>query len=312
MQITKGACDAEAFRRPHLPFRSARAAFRAYLDALGIRPGEKVLLPAYIGWSPREGSGVFDPVRESGTSYAFYRMDERLRVDLDDVARRLAEGGVRVVVAIHYFGAVDPGFESLAALARRAGAEVVEDEAHAWLSELFGRRAGRLGDACIVSLHKLLPVPEGGVLVLNGAARERAASGAALPAPAADAWGWDLRAIAERRRANAEFLRERLAPLEGSIDALWPEGFGGDVPQSFPVLVRGISRDALYHEMNGRGMGVVSLYHTLVNAVGANEHPEAHRLSRTILNLPVHQDVDAERLDALVACLEERVAAGVA
>lgn len=57
--------------------------------------------------------------------------------------------------------------------------------------------------------------------------------------------------------------------------------------------------------MNRAGFGVVSLYHTLIEPISESVYPESHRLSRKILNLPVHQDILPEDLDALIACLKK-------
>ena len=52
-------------------FPSPRTAFKAFLARAGFSASDRVLLPAYVGWSPREGSRVFDPVRELQLPYAF-------------------------------------------------------------------------------------------------------------------------------------------------------------------------------------------------------------------------------------------------
>ena len=59
---------------------------------MNLTPGERVLLPAYVGWSAKEGSGVFDPVDELGVPYAFYRLDDRLRIDLYGLEQCLRVG----------------------------------------------------------------------------------------------------------------------------------------------------------------------------------------------------------------------------
>ena len=55
--------------------------------------------------------------------------------------------------------------------------------------------------------------------------------------------------------------------------------------------------------MNALGYGVVSLYHTLIDQIRSEEFPEAHYLSRHMMNLPVHQDTDRQALGNLVECL---------
>src|ERR1035438_5623165 len=128
--ITKRAENPFNHARRVIPFQAGRNAFRAILNAVQLSNG-KVLLPAYIGWAPREGSGVFDPIASLHLEYSFYALDERLRIDIDSLRTELASGCVRVLVIIHYFGYVDPCYEEAVKIAREHDAFVLEDEAHA-------------------------------------------------------------------------------------------------------------------------------------------------------------------------------------
>ncbi len=309
MPIAKVASSFDTLARPYRAYANARSAFKAFLTVLGLDKRETILLPAYVGWSSREGSGVFDPVQELGLNYAFYQLDARLHIDLDHLERRLQAGGVKVLVLIHYFGHVDPGYAAAVALARSHGAWVLEDEAHAMYTDLIGGLSGRLGDACLFSLHKMLPVPNGGLLVIANRHRallERAAcESVQTPLP----WSYDLFAIAQRRRKNAEQLAGLLPRLAEHIEPLWGQLGPGEIPQTFPVLVRGVSRDYLYRRLNAVGFGAVSLYHTLISQLSCDEFPISYRLSRSILNLPIHQDATSDDLVAMVDQLGSAVQA---
>ena len=98
MRIAKTASTPQGFARPYRTYTNARTAFKSFLDAVCFSPDERVLLPAYIGYSAREGSGVFDPVAELELPYAFYKLDDQLHIDLHDFERCLSEGKARVVV----------------------------------------------------------------------------------------------------------------------------------------------------------------------------------------------------------------------
>ena len=305
MPVEKGPRFRDAHRRPFRFFPNGRTGFKAFLRAVCRDPGDRVLLPAYVGWSSREGSGVFDPVRELGLPYAFCRVDEKLRLDLGHMEDLLRRNRVKVVVLIHYFGGVDPGYPAAVSLARRHGALVLEDEAHALLTDLVGGASGRLGDACIFSLHKMLPMERGGMLVVNPS-REDVLKGSGrgepdFPSP----WEYDLKEISCRRLENARILSRLLAPLAGEADPLWGDPPDGQVPQTYPVLIQNRSREQVYFSMNEAGFGVVSLYHTLIDPITPEEFPASHYLSRHILNLPVHQDARPDDLAALVDCLGE-------
>jgi dTDP-4-amino-4,6-dideoxygalactose transaminase len=299
--ISKRA-EANLFKRRAESCPSARAALRTFLLRVG-RSERPVLLPAYIGWSPREGSGVFDPFIETGTATAFYRVDSSLHVDVDDFAEALRRSRPCGVVLIHYFGSVDPSYSVLVQLAREQGAWVLEDEAHALLTDLVGGASGRFGDAAIFSLHKMLPVSAGGLLVWNsselGDMTVEACKGSPEPF-----WEFDLASIALRRRANAEAWLKVLEPFSGRLRPLWGAPRTGEVPQSMPFTVLGPSRDALYHELNRVGVGVVSLYHTLIDQLRGSEYEASCRLSATIINFPVHQDAAPADILATASIVE--------
>ena len=61
--ITKIAVKTDNFRRKWINTISAREAwYKILLKYRSFHPEGKILLPAYIGWSPNEGSGIFDSV----------------------------------------------------------------------------------------------------------------------------------------------------------------------------------------------------------------------------------------------------------
>jgi dTDP-4-amino-4,6-dideoxygalactose transaminase len=307
VRIEKLASRADQFRRPYRIFHDARSAFKAVLRLADLKDGQVVLLPAYIGWSSREGSGVFDPIAETGLPFAFYRLDDRLNIDLEHLHDQLEKHDVAVLVIIHYFGYVDRAYPDAVAAGRLHGAFVLEDEAHALFTDLVAGASGRLGDACIFSLHKMLPVGQGGMLMVHPSQEhllETIPVGEQqLPLP----WEYDLSAIADARRSNAKSLAELLKSLEGEVDPLWEDSTSVAVPQTFPVIVRHRSRDILYHEMNESGFGAVSLYHTLISEIPREQFPSSYRVAKRILNLPVHQDIHAGALEAMVELLHRHI-----
>lgn len=289
------------YRRNIVFFDRARDGFRCWLENLKETSDDIVLLPAYIGWSPREGSGVFDPVRESGMKYAFYRIDNKLHIDLADLKRKLDQGNIKVFVIIHYFGHVDPNYDKIIAMVRSYGCFILEDEAHALYTDMIDGKSGRQGDAVIYALHKMLPVEKGGALVLNNDSvflqtkeiKDILSS-------------YDLYSIAERRKANVCFLRKLLAGCEG-VHPLWEEVEDRETLQTFPVIIEKADRNILYEVMNNAGFGVVTLYHTLIESISRKEYPDSYDLSEKILNLPVHQDIHEAELFMLVEYLKKSI-----
>jgi dTDP-4-amino-4,6-dideoxygalactose transaminase len=306
--ISKIASCPDSYRRRIYDFPNARSALKATLQALGMRSGfDEVLLPAYVGWSPREGSGVMDPIRELGLKPAFYRMTSQLRIDVDDLCLRLRTSRARVLVVIHYFGFPDPQYKRVCQLAQEHGLIVVEDEAHSMFSDLVGGVCGRVGEFSIMSLHKLLPVPQGGLLVVNDAVERTTADAFELlrneSFGSIDFCEYDHFSIAQQRRSHAARLVELLARVP-QVELLMPLA-DRVVPQTLPVVLKSGCRDSVYHQLNSEGFGVVSLYHTMVPELNELEYPDAHWLAKRILNLPVHQDINPDLLAPMVDRLSD-------
>jgi dTDP-4-amino-4,6-dideoxygalactose transaminase len=292
--------------RPIIPFSRARDGFRAFLKDVATANEGEVLLPSYVGFSSKEGSGVFDPVEELGLRCSFYRITRNLAIDMDHFHEQISKRRPRVVVLIHYFGFPDQNLLAAVKLAHESGALVVEDEAHALYSDFVGGICGRAGDVAILSFHKMLPVNTGGAIIVNQSSvgvhpklvRSQVDSRMLIPLQ-----NYDLHEIANIRRRNAIDLMELIEPLRGRVDPLFSSIPTGVVPQSLPVLVNGYSRDKLYFQMNAEGYGIVTLYHTLVGAIRSEEFPDSHWLAQRITNLPVHQDTNREGLVAMVTAL---------
>lgn len=140
-------------------FFSARYALAAGIKALGISSGDKVLLPAY-------NCGVeIDPFKHFGIETGFYRIDRSLQVDLDDLLQKI-DGGVKAILVTHFLGFPQP-IEKIKKICMQKQIYLIEDCAHAFLSEINGKDLGAYGDISIFSLLKTLSVPNGGLLVIN-------------------------------------------------------------------------------------------------------------------------------------------------
>ena len=151
--------DGADLGREDLFFGSGRAALLAGLQALGIGPGDEVVLPAYLCES------VVTPVEAVGASVSVYPVSRGL--DVDAAAIEVAIGPrTHAVVLIHYFGFPGP-VQKVRALCDHRGLALIEDCAHALYSRLGDRALGTFGDLAIFSPWKSLPLPDGGLLVLN-------------------------------------------------------------------------------------------------------------------------------------------------
>lgn len=149
-------------------YENARTAFEDILINLKSLD-YTILMPGFIGYSPNEGSGVFDPILKTQTKYEFYKMTEELYVDITDLERHLVENNdKKAILLIHYFGYVDPQYEDIVILCKKYNIKIIEDSAHAFYTEYCKGSIGKQADYIIYSIHKLFPFENGGMLKVRG------------------------------------------------------------------------------------------------------------------------------------------------
>ncbi|MBW8360007.1 MAG: DegT/DnrJ/EryC1/StrS family aminotransferase [Weeksellaceae bacterium] len=293
--ITKKAENKGIYRRSWQYTDSAREAWSKIItEYRKDHPAGKILLPSYIGWSSNEGSGIFDSVKDSGLEFAFYGLDAHLEIDFEDLKDKVSKATDQLVLLVHYFGFTDPKYIEICEWLDDKKVLFVEDCAHAWLTDLVGGGCGRKGAYAFYSLHKLLPVEGGGVMVNNFPHSE--------PDPSANPFfglSYDLHEIYSIRRSNYIFLSSLLKNIKG-IEVIYTELQDGICPQTLPVIVENYDRSQLYHEMNEKGYGLVSLYHTMITQLADSPFGAATDLSKRIINFPVHQDVSEGQMTDMV------------
>ncbi len=154
--------DRPSLRLTHL----GRGAVWLALRALGLGAGKRLAMPAYHCGSEVEAA------RLAGVAVEFYRVDENLHVDDDDLVRVAARSDAVYVISHFGFPPVVPP----------AGRPVIEDAAHALFSLAGDDPIGGRGDAAIFCPRKSLGVPDGGALLAAAAPAQEADDGRRPPA----------------------------------------------------------------------------------------------------------------------------------
>lgn len=306
MTVEKEPIDQLNFIRVRKFCGRARDGFRHLLSHRWPGGSARILLPAYIGHSPLEGSGIMDPLTDLGIPYSFYRVGEHLEIDLSSLQSELEEGDVFASLVIHYFGSPQPEIAQARELCHGAGALLIEDCCHCM--DLPERGIGEVGDYALFSIHKVLPCADGGILQCNRGALDPGAPPAEASALPIRLWrdaAFDD--IAARRMSNYERLAVELDGVEG-VRPFWSSLPPGTAPLNLPVLIDEVDRFDVYKRMRSHGIGVVALYHTLVDAITAEAFPTSHEISRKILNLPIHQDVRSEDMGIIAETLRRALA----
>ena len=156
---------AERHRVPHaLATTSCTTALHLILAAIGVGPGDEVIVPAFT-WV-----ATANVVLYCGATPVFADVDrETYNLDPADVARRVTER-TKAVIAVHLFG-LCADIDALRG-ALPEGMPIVEDAACAAGASYKGIPAGGLGDAAAFSFHprKSITTGEGGMATTNDAA----------------------------------------------------------------------------------------------------------------------------------------------
>lgn len=300
MKIHNKALNKNNNKRIFTSFYKARNAWQSIIEAFRNKyPNAVVLLPAYIGWSQYDGSGIFDPVRNLGVPYAFYGLDKKLKIDIDHLKESVNNYENPIVLLAHYFGFPDCNYHDITNWLDHNKVYYVEDSAHAMFSDLIGGSCGRKGAYNIFSLHKMLPYEDGGILVDNqkNSLTIRQENYKEL----LEVFSYDLKTIYDIRIKNYNYLSELVSDIKGTT-LLYPKIDDGVCPQSLPILLDNFNRDEVYFKMNELGFGLVSLYHTMIDPLKNSTFESASYSSKKIINLPVHQECNTELLDEMAQC----------
>ena len=193
--------------------RSGRQALRLLLTALELKAGSGVALPLFTDPS------LVSAIVAAGHRPVFIDVDPKF-LTMDPTSLEAARGTFSALVAVHLFGQM----ADMPALTLAAGAvPVIEDAAHAPLSYLNGRMAGRFGVASFYSFAstKYWPAGGGGLAVVNDAtlARKLARATEALSAPSRIE---ELRNLA-LQAAKALLFTRRLYGILGKPIRRWAE-----------------------------------------------------------------------------------------
>jgi dTDP-4-amino-4,6-dideoxygalactose transaminase len=116
------------------------------LEALGIGPGDEVVVPANTFIATAEAVSIV------GATPRFVDVDPRTHLLTAEILERAIGPRTRCVIPVHLYGrTVD--MEPLLTVARREGLAVVEDACQAHGARYRGRRVGSLGDCGCFSFY---------------------------------------------------------------------------------------------------------------------------------------------------------------
>lgn len=315
-----------------LAVSSGTAALHLAVEALGLGPGDEVIVPSLTFIASAQAIVV------AGATPVFCDVRrDTLNMDPDDVERRITSR-TRALMPVHYGGYVCD-MAAIGDLARRHRLRVIEDAAHAFGSLYDGRPVGALGDIACFSFDpiKNITCGEGGVVATGDDDVARRVGVGRLLGIENDTWSrmkhqrnWFYHVTAPGYRyhmpnINAAIGLKQLARLEEfkarkrAIVCAYDEAFrsmgglrllehdqDGAFPFSYVVRVLGGRRDQLMAHLRAReiGSGVHYVPNHLQPLFACTETlPVTEQLFEEIVTLPLYVELS----DAEVAMVIEGV-----
>ena len=141
---------------------SATAALKVALIALGVSPGDEVIIPAYTFIA------CVSAVVSARAVPVFAEVDDTLNIDPNKLEAKISPR-TKAVMLVHLQG-VSCDMDTILPIAERNNVAVLEDCAQSIGASYKGRKVGTLGTMGVFSLqmNKLITAGEGGCLITNG------------------------------------------------------------------------------------------------------------------------------------------------
>lgn len=298
------------------------------LHALGVGPGDEVIVPALTFVA------TANAVHYTGAVPVFADVDPvSWTLDPEAVAR-LISPRTKAILPVHLYGHPAP-MPALRALAEGRQLILVEDAAEGHGASIQGRRAGSLGDIAAFSFYanKIITTGEGGMLTTNDAAlaarcrmlRDHAMQQehrywhtevgfnyrmTNLQAAVGVAQMARINAFIARKREIAQHYSEALADIPGitlpseladCTNVYWM--YSLLVGDAFPL-----SRDGLVLALREQGIDSRPFFYsldTLPPYRSSEPCPTALQLSRAGVNLPSAPSLTDEQLDYICASIRK-------
>ncbi len=210
---------------PHaVALNSCTAALHLALDAVGVGPGDEVILPVTTFTATAE------VVRYRDATPVFVDIDpDTFNIDPSKVEGAVTER-TRAIIPVH-IGGRPVEMDPLLDIARAHGFVVIEDAAHALPARYKGRMAGTLGDLAAFSFYatKTITTGEGGMLTTANAEYAARATLMSLHGISKDAWkrytaegSWYYEVEEAGYKYNMTDLASSLGLVQlGRCDELW-------------------------------------------------------------------------------------------
>jgi len=314
---------------------SATAALHLALKAVGLRPGDEVILP----------TNTFVATAQVVTYFGAIPVLCDIEEDTHNMSvvalEKLFTKKTKVVIPVHFAGQPCDMDEIMAA-ARKRGVVVIEDAAHALPSEYKGRVIGTVGDITCFSFYatKTLAMGEGGMVVTGNEEYAKSARINRSHGISRDAWdrytlkgSWYYEVVDNGYKYNttdinagiglAQLRRlDAMNEARARIAAVYDHALAGSSAR-LPVVradrktcrhlyvIKVSNRDELHEKLKQEGIGTSvhfipvhkQPYYRDTYGFRDASYPTANRVYEQSLSLPIFPDMAAEQVEHVWRCV---------
>lgn len=313
---------------------SGTAALHCAMQAIGIRSGDEVIVPA-MTFVATANCVCY----QGGTPIIADVCSDSLLIDPEDVKRRITPR-TKAIIAVDYAGQ-PADWDALRVIADEHDLVLVADGCHALGATDKGRSVGTLADMTTFSFHpvKHITTCEGGMIVTNNSEwtesmrrfRNHGMTTDGRQREEGKGWQYDVpgpgynyrlsdiqcalgssqlkrlpKWLAHRRSAARKYSQ-----LLGKLPGIEMLHVRANVEHAWHLLVvsieesvHGVNRDTMFHELRKLGIGANVHYTPLTRLTrfssSEGECPVAEMMGEKILTLPLHQQVTEEQIEYVV------------
>jgi len=140
-------------------YSHARTALKYGMLALGLQPGDEVLIPDYIC------SVLIHPLEQIGVIPCYYNLQKDFTPDWSQLTMKVGVS-TKALLMVNYFGQPQ-NISEFKDFCRVKGLYLIEDNAHGHGGVINSKPLGFFGDVGVSSPRKLFNISSGGILYIN-------------------------------------------------------------------------------------------------------------------------------------------------
>jgi dTDP-4-amino-4,6-dideoxygalactose transaminase len=303
----------------------------AVLYDFGAKRGDEIIVPALSFIAT--GNAVF----QAGFTPVFVDIKrETLNIDPAKIEARITSR-TRAIMPVHLMGK-PADMNAIRTIAKKHDLKIIEDAAEAHGAEYRGEKIGAMGDMACFSLYAahIVTTVEGGMVLTNSDAMaealrslrnhgmvgkftfERIGFSAKMNELEAAVGLGNIEIfedILARRRRNMSYLIEKFRRFNKVFITLTEEPFEKLGPHAFSIIVRegaGFTKDEFVAFLELNGVDSRNLFYSMPTQCSSyaflgykrGEFPEAEYCSDHGTHIGIHQDIEVQQLDHVVAVVE--------